>query len=77
VSGTTSDAILGTQNFSQAYGSSNHFQVHGGAGINLFVTDSIFIRPQFDVHYLPNLTQFGSKAVTEESVWVGYRFGSK
>jgi hypothetical protein len=74
-SGTTTDAVLGTQSFSQTYGSSNHFQVHGGAGVNIFLTDSIFIRPQFDLHYVPNLTQFGRNAVTQESVWVGYRWG--
>jgi hypothetical protein len=75
--GTTSDAILGTQSFSQTYGSSNHFQVHAGAGVNLFLTDNIFVRPQFDLHYVPNLNQFGRNAVTEESIWVGYRFGGQ
>ena len=44
---------------------------------NIFVKDNIFIRPQFDVHYVPNLHQFGSNVVTEESVWVGYRFGGQ
>ena len=76
-SGTTTDAILGTQSFSQTYGSSNHFQVHAGAGVNIFVTDNIFIRPQFDLHYVPNLSQFGRNAVTQESVWVGYRWGGQ
>jgi len=76
-SGTTSDAVLGTQSFSQLYGSSNHFQVHTGVGVNIFVTNNVFIRPQFDLHYVTNLSQFGSNAVTEESVWVGYRWGSQ
>jgi hypothetical protein len=76
-SGTTTDAVLGTQSFSQSYGSSNHFQVHGGAGVNIFVKENVFIRPQFDVHYVPNLHQFGSNVVTEESIWVGYRFGGQ
>ena len=76
-SGTTTDALLGTQNFSQFYGSSNHFQLHGGAGVNIFVKDNIFVRPQFDLHYVPNLSQFGSNVVTEESVWVGYRWGGQ
>ena len=74
-SGTTTDAVLGTQNFSQSYGSANHFQVHGGAGVNIFLTDNIFVRPQFDIHYVPNLSQFGRSAVTQESIWVGYRWG--
>jgi hypothetical protein len=76
-SGSVSDAVLGTQNFSQFYGSSNHFQVHGGAGVDIFVTNHVFVRPQFDLHYVRNLTQFGRNAVTQESVWVGYRWGSE
>jgi len=49
--------FLGTQNFSQVYGSSITFKLHGGAGVNIFVKDNIFIRPQFDLHYVPNLNQ--------------------
>jgi hypothetical protein len=76
-SGSTTDAIIGTQNFSQFYGSANHFQEHAGIGVNIFVKNNIFIRPQFDLHYVNNLSQFGSNVVTEESVWVGYRWGSQ
>ena len=75
--GSVNDAVLGTQNFSQLYGSSNHFQVHAGAGVNIFLTSNIFVRPQFDMHYVNNLSQFGRNVVTEESVWVGYRWGSQ
>ena len=60
--------------------SSNHFQIHGGVGLSLFVTEHIFIRPQFDIHYVPNLTTqpgFGSNLVTAGMVWVGYNFGSR
>ena len=76
-SGSTTDAVLGTQSFSQLYGSSNHFQQHFGVGVNVYVAHNIFVRPQFDYHHVNNLTQFGSNNVTEESVWVGYRFGSQ
>jgi hypothetical protein len=76
-SGTTTDAVLGSQSFSQLYGSSNHFQVHGGAGVSIYLTDHAFIRPEFDVHYVRNLTQFGSSIVTEETVWLGYTFGNQ
>jgi hypothetical protein len=59
-------------------GNSTHFQVHVGAGVSLFVTDHIFIRPQFDFHYVPGLTnQFNSNAVPEATVWVGYNFGDR
>jgi hypothetical protein len=59
---------------------SNHFQVHVGVGVSLFVTEHLFIRPQFDLHYVPNLTTqpgFGSDVVTAGMVWVGYNFGSR
>jgi hypothetical protein len=59
---------------------SNHFQVHAGVGVSFFVTEHIFIRPQFDIHYVPNLTSqpgFGSDLVTAGMVWVGYNFGSR
>lgn len=58
----------------------NHFQVHFGAGVSIFVTEHIFIRPQFDVHYVPNFTNqpgFNSNVVTAGTVWVGYNFGSR
>ena len=59
---------------------SNHFQVHAGVGLSLFVTDHIFIRPEFDIHYVPNLTTqpgFGSNLVTAGMVWVGFNFGER
>lgn len=67
-------------NQSQPFVSSNHFQVHAGVGVSLFVTDHVFIRPQFDIHYVPNLTGqpgFGSNLVTAAMVWVGYNFGDR
>ena len=59
-------------------GNANHFQLHTGVGVKIFLTDHIFIRPQFDLHYIPNFTQqFGSTLVPEASVWVGYNFGER
>ena len=59
-------------------GTSNHFQIHVGAGVSLYLTEHIFIRPQFDFHYVPGFTdQFGSKAVPAGTVWVGYSFGER
>lgn len=74
-SGTSTTALTGSQNFSQYFGSSNHFQVHGGAGVQIYLTEHLFIRPQFDVHWVHNLSQFGRSAVTEETVWIGYTLG--
>lgn len=67
-------------NQAQPVVNSNHFQIHAGVGVSLFVTEHIFIRPQFDIHYVPNLTSqpgFGSNLVTAGTVWVGYNFGSR
>jgi opacity protein-like surface antigen len=62
----------------QSIGSANHFQVHAGVGIQFNVTNHIFIRPQFDYRYVPNLTQqFGSNSVPQGTIFVGYNFGDK
>jgi hypothetical protein len=74
---TGANAIVGSYNSSQYAGSSNHFQVHGGVGVEIYLTDHVFVRPQFDIHYTHNLTQFGTNAVTSEMVWIGYSFGDR
>jgi hypothetical protein len=56
----------------------NHFQVHGGLGVKLYVKPSLFIKPQFDIHYVTHLTdQFGRDWVPEYTVSVGYTFGER
>jgi len=67
-------AVCTTQ--STPVGSSSHFQVHVGAGVQFYVKPHIFIRPQFDFRQVPGLTnQFGSDHVIGGTVWVGYNFG--
>jgi hypothetical protein len=64
-------AVCSTQ--SQPVGTASHFQVHVGAAVQVFVTEHIFIKPQFDFHYVPGLTdQFGSNAVPMFMINVGY-----
>jgi hypothetical protein len=59
-------------------GNTNHFQVHAGVGVQFYLTSHIFVRPQFDYHYVPNFTdQFGSNSVPGGSIWVGYTFGER
>lgn len=62
-------------------GSSNHFDIHAGVGVSIFVTEHIFIRPQFDLHYAPGLgglaNTFNSSLVPAGMVWVGYSFGDR
>ena len=75
----TQNACVGTavcSTSSQTVGTSTHFQVHAGIGVQFMLTEHVFIRPQFDFHYVPNLNQqFGGNAVPEGTVWVGYSFG--
>lgn len=73
----TTGAGIGPSNYSEYFGSNNHLQVHGGVGVQFYLTEHVFLRPQFDVHYVNNLTQFGSKIVTSETIWLGYTFGSQ
>jgi opacity protein-like surface antigen len=62
----------------EPFTSANHFDLHVGVGVQVFVTDHWFIRPQFDFHYVPNLTQeFSSDAVVGGMVWVGYSWGDR
>lgn len=73
-----SSSLLGSSSAtSQLYGSSNHLNLHGGVGVKIYFTDHMFIRPEFDVHYVPGLKQFGSKLVTQETVWIGYTVGDR
>jgi len=54
----------------------NHFQIHAAAGVKVYVKGGIFIKPQFDFHYVPNLTQqFGHDYVPQVTVSLGYTFG--
>jgi len=56
----------------------NHFQLHGGVGVKLYVKPSLFIKPQFDIHYVTHLTdQYGRDWVPEYTVSVGYTFGER
>lgn len=56
----------------------NHFQVHAAAGLKLYLKGNIFIKPQFDFHYVRNLKdQFGRNWVPEYTLAVGYTFGQR
>jgi opacity protein-like surface antigen len=75
-SGCVGTAVCSTS--TEAVGAANHFQVHVGVGVQIFLTEHIFIKPEFDLHYVPGLTnQFGSNAVPEGMLWVGYSFGER
>jgi opacity protein-like surface antigen len=57
-------------------GNASHFAISVGAGLELFVTEHIFVRPEVTYHWIDNFTnQFGSNNVPQAMVWVGYSFG--
>jgi len=75
-SGCVGTAVCTTS--TEPVGTANHLNVHVGVGVQIFLTEHIFIKPEFDFHYVPGLTnQFGSDAVPEGMVWVGYSFGER
>jgi hypothetical protein len=63
-------------NYSQEFASTNHFQVHGAVGVKLYIKSDMFIKPQIDFHYVPNLNQqYGRNIVPVYTVAIGYTFG--
>jgi hypothetical protein len=63
-------------NQSQFFVSSNHFQLHGGIGVKWYFKGDLFVKPQFDIHYVPHLTdQYGRNFVPAVTVAIGYSFG--
>ena len=66
-----------TQSFAAGI-NANHFQIHGAAGVKLYVKGNIFVKPQFDIHYVTHLTdQFGRDWVPEVTGSIGYTFGQR
>lgn len=63
-------------NQSQFLFSTNHFQVHGAVGVKLYVRSNMFLKPQIDFHYVPNLNQqYSSNFVPQYTISIGYTFG--
>ena len=63
-------------NQSGFFASANHFQVHGAFGLKIYVTSNVFIKPQFDAHWVHNLTQdYGRDFVPRYTISIGYTLG--
>ena len=74
---TTITGISGTSSYPAGL-NANHFQGHAAVGLKLYVRPSLFIKPQFDFHYVTHLTdQFGRDWVPQYTVSVGYTFGER
>jgi hypothetical protein len=75
-SGCVGTAVCTSQ--TEPVGAANHLDIHAGVGVQIYLTSHVFVRPQFDYHYVPNLTnQFSSNSVPGGSIWVGYNFGER
>jgi opacity protein-like surface antigen len=53
-------------------GSINHLQLHAGLGVRFFLSEHIFIRPQFDYHWVRHLAEFKSDSVPAYSIAIGF-----
>jgi hypothetical protein len=63
-------------NQSSYFASANHFQLHGAVGVKIYVRPNIFIKPQFDLHWVHNMDQeYGRNVVPQYTIAVGYTFG--
>jgi hypothetical protein len=59
------------------YTSSNHFLTHVGAGIRLYVTNNIFIRPEAHFYFVNNNFEFAGPRVNRYGVSIGYSLKNK
>ena len=65
-------------NSSQVVATANHFQLHGAVGVKLYVKSDMFIKPQFDIHWIDHFNQqYGRNAVPEYTISIGYTFGQR
>ncbi len=56
-------------------GSSNHFQLHTSFGFRIYVKERVFVRPQFDYHWVHGLSQeLNSDSVMTYTLALGYSF---
>jgi hypothetical protein len=64
-----------TGTYSNYAGSNKHFQLHAGLGLRVFIKPHLFVRPQIDYRWVPNLNlQFASDSVLAYSLAIGYSF---
>ncbi len=57
------------------YYSSNHFMGDVGAGVRVYLTHGVFLRPEFREYFIHNNVEFSSNHATRAGVTLGYSFG--
>lgn len=71
------DAFAGCRTSNSFLESSNHFQLHFSGGVRFYFKKNLYVRPQVDVRWVNNFTQFGSSWVPQYGVVLGYTFGER
>jgi opacity protein-like surface antigen len=62
------------QSDTYSLGSANHFQLHVGAGVEIYATKNVFLRPEFNFRHITNFTEeFGRNNVVGGMLWLGVR----
>ena len=75
---SNANTTLGSFTSSSYFHGDNYAQAHIGIGAQVYVSGNLFIRPEFDVHYVKNFTnQFGSNTPKSVTIWLGYSFGNR
>jgi hypothetical protein len=72
--------LSGCSSVSTLVDQSDHFQLHAAIGVQWHLTESIFLRPQVDVHWIhdfnnANAPVYGRNWVPRYTVAIGYTFG--
>jgi hypothetical protein len=74
---TSLTGVTSTSGF-PAGSDTSHFQLHGAIGMKVYVHGNLFVKPQFDIRYVPHLNdEFGSNTVLGYMIHVGYTFGQR
>ncbi|HYH00421.1 MAG TPA: hypothetical protein VD837_14910 [Terriglobales bacterium] len=56
------------------YVSSNHFMGHFGAGLRIYATERVFIRPEAHLYLVRNNEEFSGPRATRFGISIGYSF---
>lgn len=63
--------------YTSPVGGANHFEQNAGVGVQIYLTQHIFLRPQFEYRHVDGFTQqFGRDSLLQGVIYVGYNFGS-
>ena len=78
----TCSVLTGCSSASTLVDQSDHFQLHVAAGVQWHLTESVFLRPQVDVHWIHGFNDASAPVydhnwVPQYTVAIGYTFGSR